>query len=254
MNEFRLHKRKLIINLIVFIVLALSSLFLIIAGAESIKSQWAIIVLLLIVVIQIPLVFVNVLVSLGIINDVNEERKSNIILQEKELDHYEKEVEEKVKEADDLTFNLSRLSDEIEKQDNWEAFGLSLLKAVCNQLEIVTGMVYKLNEESEDYSTVATYAYYSDNKPSSFKLGEGLSGQVVKDNKAIFLEDIPEGYVNIVSGLGDHIPNHLAIIPIYKNSKVVGVIELASFKSFGDSFVRRVKEISEYFGNLAPMT
>lgn len=254
MNEFYLHKRKLIVNLLVFVMLAIVSVFLIIASSSTLKNQWTTIVLLVIVLIQIPLALSNIMLSLKIINDIVSERKSNVVLQEAELDNYEKEVEEKVKEADDLTFNLNRLGEEIGKHEDWEAFGLALLNSVSKQLEVVTGLVYKYKQEDEIYTPAATYAYYSENKPADFKLGDGLSGQVVKDNKAIFLSEIPEGYIDVVSGLGKHLPNHMAIIPIYKNSKVVGVVELASFKSFGDSFIRRIKDISEYFGNLAPMT
>lgn len=253
MNEFRLHKRKLVVNLSVFLILAIVSVFLIIATASTFKDQWPAIVLLLIVLIQIPIALSNVLLGNKIISEITAERKSNIILQEAELDNYEKEVEEKVKEADVLSFNLNKLGEEIGKHEDWESFGMALLNALSSQLEVVTGMVYMYKQDEDIYSSVSTFAYYSDNKPADFKSGDGLSGQVVKDNKAIFLSEIPNGYINIVSGLGKHEPNHMAIIPIYKNSKVIGVVELASFKSFGDSFIRRIKDISEYFGNLAPM-
>lgn len=253
MSEFRLHKRKLIINMLVFLILAVASVFLIIASATTLKTQWAAIILILVVLVQIPLALSNVLLANKIINEIIAERKSNVVLQEAELDNYEKEVEEKAKEADDLSFNMNRLGEEIGKHESWNEFGLSLLKALSTQLEVVTGLVYMYKSDEDVFTAVSTFAYYSENKPSDFKIGEGLSGQVVKDNKAIFLSDIPAGYVDVVSGLGASLPNHMAIIPIYKNSKVVGVVELASFKSFGDSFVRRIKDISEYFGNLAPM-
>lgn len=253
MNDFRLHKRKLIVNLSIFIILALASIFLIIDGAASFTNQISVIVLLVLVIIEIPIVLSLVFLSYRIINTSINERKANQVLQEAELDNYEKEVEEKVKEADDLTFNLHRLSDDVGKQEDWESFGLNLLNGISKQIEIITGMVYKLNDEEKVYKSVATYAYYSENKPKDFKSGEGLAGQVVKDNKAIFLSEIPENYIEVVSGLGQHSPNHLVIMPIYKNNQVIGVVELATFKSFGESFIRRISEISENFGNLAPM-
>lgn len=253
MNEFRLHKRRLIVNLSIFLIIAIATVFLIIDGASSFTNQISVLVLLLFVLIEIPIVLSLVLLSYRIINTSINERKANQVLQEVELDNYEKEVEEKVKEADDLTFNLHRLSDDVGKQDDWESFGMSLLKGISKQIEIVTGMVYKLDDNKKVYKSVATYAYYSENKPKDFKSGEGLSGQVVKDNKAIFLSEIPDNYIEVISGLGQHSPNHLVIMPIYKNNNVIGVVELATFKSFGDSFNRRISEISENFGNLAPM-
>ncbi len=253
MNEFRLHKRRLLVNLSIFLTLAIVSIFMVIDGASSFMQQWKVIVVLCIILVEIPLIVSSVLLSLRIINSIIKEAKSNQLLQEAELDNYEKEVEEKVKEADDLTFNVNRLVEDVGKHEEWESFGLGLLQGISQQIEIITGMVYKNNQKEGVFKSVATYAYYSEHKPSDFKEGEGLSGQVVKDNKAIFLSDIPEGYVEIVSGLGKHKPSHLAIMPIFKNNNVVGVVELASFKSFGDSFARRIKDISESFGNLAPV-
>ncbi len=253
MNEFRLHKRRLLINLSIFLILIVVSLFMIIDGASAFKQQWRIIAIMCILLIEIPVVVSSVLISLKVINSIIKEANSNKVLQETELNNYEKEVEEKVKEADDLTFNLNRLIADVGKHEDWDKFGLGLLNGISKQLEIITGLVYKHSKEEGLYKSTATYAYYSEQKPSDFKEGEGLAGQVVKDNKAIFLSDIPEGYVEVVSGLGNNKPSHLVILPIYKNNNVVGIVELASFKSFGDSFARRIKDISESFGNLAPV-
>lgn len=253
MNQIDKHKRKVIISLAIFIVLVLATIFMIIASASTFKQQWNVLSLLLIILVEIPVVVSTVLSSLNLINVLLEDVNSNRIIQNAELDNYEKEVEEKAKEAEDLTFNLNRLTSDVGKHNNWEDFGIALLKGICQQLEVVTGMVYQLYSNTDTFKCVATYAYYSDNKPIDFKIGEGLSGQVAKDNKAIFVTEIPEGYIDVVSGLGKCKPSHLAILPIYKNGKVVGIIELATFKKIGDSFVRRVEEIAENFGNLAPL-
>lgn len=253
MNDYRLHKRKLIVNLSVFLVLALASVILIIDGAASFTEQISVVALLLLVVIEILLVLGIAFIALRIISMAVNEFKSNQVIQEAELDSYEKEVEEKVKEADDLTFNLNRLSDDVGKNEDWEAFGTALLMGIGKQIEIITGVVYKLEKEEDIYKMVASYAYYSENRPKDFKAGEGLTGQVVLDNRALVLSEIPENYVDVVSGLGKHIPNNLVIMPIFKNNNVIGVVELATFKSFGESFVRRISEISEAFGNLAPV-
>lgn len=252
MDEFRLHKRKVLINLLIFIALTVLIIFLVINNATNLKKQWASIALLLVVVAQVPMFVSTVMIIINLINDFEKEKKSNAVLQEAELENYEKEVEEKVKQADELNFSLNKFNKDIGSNQNWETFAEKLLIAISKQLEILVGVVYQLNQEEENFEAVATYAYYSEKEPSKFKVGEGLLGQVVKDNKAMFLSEIPEGYIHIISGLGEEEPNYLAFIPISKAEKVVGIVEIASFKSFGKSFEQRINEISENFGNLAP--
>lgn len=251
MDDFRLHKRKILLNLLTFVVLTVLIVFLIISTSSNLKYQWVSIILLLIVVLQIPLFLSSTLTIINLINDFEKNKKSNAILQEAELENYEKEVEEKVKQADELNFNINRFNKDIGNNQDWKIFAEQLLIAISRQLEILVGVVYKMNQE-KIFEAVATYAYYAEKEPSKFKVGEGLLGQVVKDNKAMFLSEIPEGYIHIISGLGEEKPNYLAFIPISKEKKVIGIIEIASFKPFGESFEQRISEISENFGNLAP--
>ena len=61
-----------------------------------------------------------------------------------------------------------------------------------------------------------------------FSVGEGLSGQAVKDKKSLYLTDIPEGYITIISGLGEGNPKSLFIVPAFSEDEVIGLAEFAS--------------------------
>ena len=48
------------------------------------------------------------------------------------------------------------------------------------------------------------------------------------------VDEIPEGYLTIMSGLGSSSPKYLMIKPVTLKEEVAGVIELASFKSLSE--------------------
>lgn len=64
------------------------------------------------------------------------------------------------------------------------------------------------------------------------EIGQGLLGQAAIEKSTIYMTDVPENYVVITSGLGQANPRSIAIIPLKNEERVVGVLELASFKKF----------------------
>jgi len=59
-------------------------------------------------------------------------------------------------------------------------------------------------------------------------LGEGLTGQAVVEKKTMIIENVPEGFMRISSGLGESTPKTIIIIPLIFENEVKGVIEIAS--------------------------
>jgi putative methionine-R-sulfoxide reductase with GAF domain len=97
----------------------------------------------------------------------------------------------------------------------------------------------------------ASFAYFkAESKSVSYEFGEGLTGQVAKEGKLINISTVPEGYVTIISGLGNSSPKHLMIVPIKLENAVVGIIELASFKTFTKADEDFLNELSPLLGNL----
>lgn len=81
----------------------------------------------------------------------------------------------------------------------------------------------------------------ANNENIEFEIGDGLVGQVAADGKFIQIENIPEGYLTVVSGLGKSSPTHLIIYPfVNENKEVVAVIELAAFKPFTDEMITTI--------------
>jgi len=136
-----------------------------------------------------------------------------------------------------------------EKPDNTiEDYTEKLLSNIAKEFDIVQGLFFIKDKQNEEFRVAGKYAYFGEEEPRNFKLGETLSGQAAKNKTVLNLKEIPENYVTILSGLGSSSPNHLLIIPIVLNDESIGVIELASFKEFKRNFKDLFEAMSDQIG------
>ena len=96
---------------------------------------------------------------------------------------------------------------------------------------------------------IAGYGLRADRAaPTQYRLGQSLIGQVAKSKRPIVIENLPEGYVKISSGLGEAPPANLAVLPILFEDQVLGAIELASFTSFSPVQTDFLEQLTETLG------
>lgn len=124
-----------------------------------------------------------------------------------------------------------------------------ILALICNNLEACQGAVYLLKKEGrKNYYVFQTgYAYYmAESRVLQYEMGEGLVGQVAKDRNAILIKSVPEGYMQVISGLGQASPKSLLIVPILSRNEqeVVGIFEIASFTAFTELQKSYVQQVS----------
>ncbi|MCG8319296.1 MAG: GAF domain-containing protein [Cytophagales bacterium] len=153
----------------------------------------------------------------------------------------EEEVEEIFQGADLDQINLMLA----EKEDNKQKLN-NVLNKICNHIEAVQGALYVVTKEKniKYIELMAAYAYH---KPESeeirYEFGEGLAGQVAKEGKLVNINEVPEGYIKVISGLGDTTPNNLLIVPLKKGNTVIGVVEIASFKAFRKGDIAYLEQV-----------
>ncbi|MGI6712672.1 MAG: response regulator [Bacillota bacterium] len=108
------------------------------------------------------------------------------------------------------------------------------------------GVLYMKNEEQGErsFKKLAAYAYNDQEIGSDgFRFGEGLIGQCVKENRLILLNQIPDNYIKITSGLGMAKPKSIILLPVEFEGEVLAVIELASFEDFSPLQQELLKEV-----------
>jgi hypothetical protein len=122
------------------------------------------------------------------------------------------------------------------------------LQAVCKQLNAGQGAFYhKLIQEEKTFVELsAGYALsINENKKIQYELGEGLIGQAAATGQLLYLDEVPEGYIKIISGLGSASPRHLLIVPAKTGNEVAGVMEVASFTSFNTEQKKFVEQAAQ---------
>ncbi|USB32622.1 response regulator [Paenibacillus sp. YPG26] len=95
----------------------------------------------------------------------------------------------------------------------------------------------------------AAYAMDEAGRPNkSFKLGEGLVGQVALTKEPLTLVKLPDNYLSIRSGLGESEPAEVMIYPVLFENQLMGVIEVANFLHFNDLQKQLLKELASSLG------
>lgn len=95
----------------------------------------------------------------------------------------------------------------------------------------------------------STFAGNSDiTDHGTFQIGEGLVGQCAKEARLIHIQDLPDEYINIQSGLGVSAPKFLILLPVCFSGEVVAVVEIASFSPLTEPQIKFLESISNAFG------
>jgi transcriptional regulator with GAF, ATPase, and Fis domain len=109
------------------------------------------------------------------------------------------------------------------------------LQSICKQLDAGQGAVYQVQTENDTrfVELKAGYALsMNENTTVRYNFGEGLIGQAAANAQLLYLDEVPDGYIKIISGLGSASPRYLIIAPIKKEETVLGIVEIASFSPY----------------------
>ena len=147
------------------------------------------------------------------------------------------QVEANQKEAQKRNWaseNLAKIALTLRNAATLEDMATEVLQEIITALEINQGSLFLIEEDNNQQQLLhmkATYAFGRRKYLNrTIQMGEGLLGQAWKEKDTIQLEQIPQNYINITSGLGDAPPNNLLIMPLVANETVQGLLELASYE------------------------
>ncbi len=125
----------------------------------------------------------------------------------------------------------------------------NIVRHLVNFLEANQSGLFLLNDVNKEdihLELVATYAYNRERKKKKkIYMGEGLVGMCAVEKSTVYLNDIPEGYLSISSGLGGSTPRSLLIVPLKLEDEIFGVIEIASFNKFKEHEIEFVERVTE---------
>ena len=146
------------------------------------------------------------------------------------------------------TISLDTIIQTLNQASSEEEAQQSTLQAICKQLEAGQGALYRIIQEGGKRRIELKLGYalsIGESTVIKYEIGEGLIGQAAASGNTLYVDDVPEGYIKIVSGLGSASPRHLLIVPVKKNNQVLGIIELASFTEVSEDQKKFVEEAGQ---------
>lgn len=178
-------------------------------------------------------------------NSLLEMRKNLIKAQEDEKKRHEEDNLRKWANEGLAEFN------EILRQSagDIDALTLSIVRNIVKFLKANQAGLFLINDTKKDdihLELIATYAYdHERKKQKKIYPGEGLVGMCAVEKSTVYLEDIPQGYLSITSGLGGSSPRSLLIVPLKLEDEIFGVMEIASFNKFRQHEIEFVERVTE---------
>ncbi|MEH0157946.1 GAF domain-containing protein [Limibacter armeniacum] len=163
----------------------------------------------------------------------------------------------KVKEEENtrkwITDGVVRFGDILTEGSALEQMGNKLISGLAQYIKANQGAMYMVVERNGEtyYELVAAFAFEKRKYISQkIDLNEGLLGQVYREKRTYLLNNIPEGYVHITSGLGMATPNYLIMVPLIADGGVCGLLEFASFHPFESHHVQLLEQLAESVANV----
>lgn len=158
-----------------------------------------------------------------------EKRTLELQKQAAELEKYREEQEKQ----NFVNVNLNQISGVMHQhKDNFKVLADKLLATLVKSVNGSLGALY-LYENENDHECLRLVAHYGLSAEASVEelgVNEGITGKCFSSGKALYMESLPDKYFSISSGLGSAEPKDLALLPLINDQKVIGVVEIASFK------------------------
>ncbi|MEJ7643577.1 MAG: GAF domain-containing protein [Chryseolinea sp.] len=189
---------------------------------------------------------ITFLLGAGTLLDALRYKKEILVYRDRALEaaHAQHESDQSGK----TTISLEHLISVLNAQKDEKNIMDKGINAIAKELEAGQGAIYKVREEEGKRAVVLEAGYalsIGESTEIKFEYGEGLIGQSAASGNTLYLDDIPEGYIKIVSGLGSAYPKFLLIVPVKSGEQVRGVVELATFKPITEDQRKFVEEASQ---------
>lgn len=115
-----------------------------------------------------------------------------------------------------------------------EEFARALTAEVAPRIKAGVAVFFDYDPDTQQLELCGSYGFKQRKHLSTrYTLGEGLVGQVALERKPIVLEQVPDDYVRIHSGLGEAPPRNVIALPLLLQERLIGVLEFGSFAPFG---------------------
>jgi signal transduction histidine kinase/DNA-binding response OmpR family regulator/CHASE3 domain sensor protein len=142
--------------------------------------------------------------------------------------------------------SIASLNNKIVGEKSMDDLARDILDCLAEHTTSQVGALYVFEDQA--LHLAGGYALDSGQRKELIQVGEGLAGQVAEQRKQILLVDIPEGELTISYGTGKTTPKNVVAIPILRNARLMGVIELGSLSTYTQVQLEFLHAVSDNIG------
>jgi PAS domain S-box-containing protein len=135
------------------------------------------------------------------------------------------------------------------ERENVTSLSYLVIQKLVTYLNIEMGTILLISDregEEKVLETIASYAYDRRKYISkTFRFGEGLPGTCALEKEKIYIDEIPEAYSDVISGVGRTKPRCVLLVPMKIEEEIFGILELASFRTLEQHELDFVDQLAE---------
>ncbi|WP_339492619.1 response regulator [Pseudomonas sp. EA_15y_Pfl2_R67] len=141
------------------------------------------------------------------------------------------------------------LAEQVLGQLSLNLLGRNILQFCAKYLDVAVAALY-VREDNGVLRRVASYGLSrEDNEQQQVIVdGEGIAGQALQQGRVIRLDDVPDDYLKVSSGLGQGLPNSVLVAPTSDDGRINGVIELGLLRPLTERDIELLELISGNVG------
>ncbi|WP_415398394.1 ATP-binding protein [Sulfurimonas sp. CS5] len=146
-----------------------------------------------------------------------------------------KENDEKNKNEIYFSDGIGEFSDKLTGISDTMELSKKAITIASRYVEACSGVVYIYDKEKAELGLIASYSFTpKDSSSNTFKLGDGVVGQVGFEKKQILLKNVQNEHYDVKTGTTLSKPKEVFILPLIHEGELFGVAELMTFDSFSE--------------------
>jgi ligand-binding sensor domain-containing protein len=187
-----------------------------------------------------------------------QEAQSELKTKTRKVEEHEEEIRRRNEEEKEIKFyteGVARMSDIIsKKRQNLEELSSSTISELVRYVDASAGGIFVMDDSDQFHIVLKASGDFCLSSDSSvnkvFEVGEGNIGACFKEKQTLCINNLPDGYIVMRSGLGKISLHHAVYIPIMQDNAPVGVIEVASSEKLADNKVKFMEKIAESLASI----
>ena len=171
----------------------------------------------------------------------------------RKVEEHEKVIKRRDEEEKDIRFftdGIAKMSDIIaKKRHHLEELTTAIISELVRYVNASAGGIFVMDDSDPGHIVLRAtgdFCISSDKDIHyTFEAGEGNIGTCFNEKQTLILDNIPDGYIVLSSGLGKISLHHAVFVPIVQDDICVGVVEIASTEKIPANRLKFLEKVAE---------